>query len=258
MVSKMTMHDLAKHIERVAVDNAPAILTAVGVTGTVTTAIFAGRGAFKAAEIIRENEANNRVENPKERLIENVKLTWTLYIPAVGVGSATIACILFANQIGTRRAAAMAAAYSMSEKAFSEYREKIVEKIGESKEQEARDEIAQERVERNPLGSQVVVVNDREVLCFDQYTGRYFKSSMEELKQAQNKINYRMIRENYASLNDFYDCVGLDWVPTGDDLGWNSDQMLELSFTTVLSDDQRPCIAIDFNTVPVRNFYRNT
>ena len=257
MVSKMTMHDLAKHIERVAVDNAPAILTAVGVTGTVTTAIFAGRGAFKAAEIIRENEANNRVENPKERLIENVKLTWMLYIPAVGVGSATIACILFANQIGTRRAAAMAAAYSMSEKAFTEYREKIVEKIGESKEQEARDEIAQERVERNPLGSQIVVVNDREVLCFDQYTGRYFKSSMEELKQAQNKINHRMIRENYASLNDFYDCIGLDWVPTGDDLGWNSDQMLELSFTTVMSEDQRPCIAIDFSTVPVRNFYRN-
>ena len=151
----------------------------------------------------------------------------------------------------------MAAAYSMSEKAFEEYREKIVEKIGESKEQEARDEIAQERVERNPLGSQVIVMNDREVLCFDQYTGRYFNSDMETLKQAQNKINHRMIRENYASLNDFYDCIGLDWVPTGDDLGWNSDQMLELSFTTVLSDDQRPCIAVDFYTVPIRNYYRN-
>ena len=254
----MTMQDLAKHIERVAIDNAPAILTAVGVTGTVTTAIFAGRGAFKAAELIREKEAvEGTADDAKQRLIDRTKLTWTLYIPAVGVGSATVACILFANQIGTRRAAAMAAAYSMSEKAFTEYREKIVEKIGESKEQEARDEIAQERVERNPLGSQVVVVSEREVLCFDQYTGRYFKSSMEELKQAQNKINYRMIRENYASLNDFYDCIGLDWVPTGDDLGWNSDQMLELSFTTVLSEDQRPCIAIDFNTVPVRNFYRN-
>lgn len=254
----MRIQEVAKHIERVAKDNAPVILTAIGVTGTVSTAIFASKASFRAAELIREHEeAQGTSEDAKDRLIERTKITWPLYIPAVGVGTATIACIIFANQIGTRRAAAMAAAYSMSEKAFGEYREKVVEKIGAAKEQEARDELAQERVERNPLGSQVIVMNDREVLCFDQYTGRYFNSDMETLKQAQNKINYRMIRENYASLNDFYDCVGLDWVPTGDDLGWNSDQMLELSFTTVLSDDQRPCIAIDFNAVPVRNFYRN-
>ena len=255
----MNIQGLAKHVERVAVDNSPAILTAIGVTGTVTTAIFASKASFKAAEILREDDRLNQMtfDSPKERAIEHVKLTWQLYIPAVGVGTTTIACIVFANQIGTRRAAAMAAAYSMSEKAFTEYREKIVEKVGEAKEQEARDEIAQERVERNPLGSQVIVMNDREVLCFDQYTGRYFNSDMETLKQAQNKINYRMIRENYASLNDFYDCIGLEWVPTGDDLGWNSDQLLELSFTTVLSDDQRPCIAVDFHTVPIRNFYRN-
>lgn len=249
---------MAKHVERVAVNNSPAILTAIGVTGTVTTAIFASKASFKAADIIREMESEEGTpDDPKQRLVARTKATWQLYIPAVGVGTATIACIVFANQIGTRRAAAMAAAYSMSEKAFTEYREKIVEKIGETKEQEARDEIAQERVERNPLGSQVIVMNDREVLCFDQYTGRYFNSNMETLKQAQNKINYRMIRDNYASLNDFYDYIGLEWVPTGDDLGWNSDAMLELSFTTVLSDDQRPCIAIDFHTVPVRNFYRN-
>ena len=254
----MNIQGLAKHVERVAVDNSPAILTAIGVTGTVTTAIFASKASFKAADIIREMESVEPVaDDPKQRLLDRTKATWQLYIPAVGVGTATIACIVFANQIGTRRAAAMAAAYSMSEKAFTEYREKIVEKVGATKEQEARDEIAQERVERNPLGSQVIVMNDREVLCFDQYTGRYFNSDMETLKQAQNKINYRMIRENYASLNDFYDSIGLDWVPSGDDIGWNSDQMLELSFTTVLSDDQRPCIAIDFHTVPVRNFYRN-
>lgn len=248
----------AKHVERVLVDNSPAILTAIGVTGTVTTAIFAGKASFKAADLIREmEEEEGTPEEPKDRLVSRTKATWQLYIPAVGVGTATVACIVFANQIGARRAAAMAAAYSMSEKAFSEYREKIVEKLGANKEQEARDEIAQERVEKNPLGSQVVVLGDREILCFDQYTGRYFNSSMETLKQAQNKINYRMIRENYASLNDFYDCVGLDWVATGDDVGWNSDAMLELSFTTVLSEDQRPCLAIDFHTVPVRNFYRN-
>ena len=247
-----------KQFQKTVVDNSPAILTAVGVTGTVTTAIFAGKGAFRAGEIIREMEAENgRPEDKKERLVAQAKATWTLYIPAVGVGTATVACIVFANQIGTRRAAAMAAAYSMSEKAFTEYREKIIEKVGETKEQAARDEIMQEHVDKNPVSTQVIMVGDNEVLCFDSYTGRYFNSTMETLKKAQNDINYKMIRESYASLNDFYDKVGLDWVPTGDDLGWNTDCPLELRFTSVLSDDQRPCLAFEFSTTPVRNFYRN-
>lgn len=249
---------MLKHVQKSMVDNSPAILTAIGVTGTVTTAIFASKGAYRAGEIIREMETEEgRPEDRKERLLKQTKATWTLYIPAVGVGTATIACIVFANQIGTRRAAAMAAAYSMSEKAFTEYREKIIEKVGEAKEQAARDEIVQEHVDKNPVSNQVVMIGDREVLCFDTHTGRYFNSSMETLKKAQNDLNYKMIRESYASLNDFYDRIGLDWVPTGDDLGWNTDRPLELRFTSVISDDQRPCLAIEFSTTPVRNFYRN-
>lgn len=253
----MAVQIALKRLERVMVDNSPAILTAVGITGTVTTAIFAGKASYKAAGLIQEQEElEGRVEDPKERLVEQTKLTWTLYIPAVGIGTATIACIFFANHIGTRRAAAMAAAYSMSEKAFGEYREKIIEKVGENKEQAARDEIAQERVTKEPGGSEIVMVGDNEVLCFDQFTGRYFKSSMETLKQAQNNLNYQLIRESYASLNDFYDRIGLDWTPTGDELGWTCGDPMELRFSTVMSKDQRPCIAIEFSVVPVRNFYK--
>lgn len=245
-----------KRLERIAVDNSPAILTAIGVTGTITTAIFASKASFKAAEILRDEEEELPAE-PKDRLVEQAKLTWTLYIPAVGVGTATIACIIFANQIGTRRAAAMAAAYSMSEKAFTEYREKIAEKLGPNKEQTARDEIAQERVDKTPVNDQqIVMMNDREVLCFDQYSGRYFNSEMEILKKAQNDLNYQLIRESYASLNDFYDRVGLEWTAAGDEVGWTCGDPMDLKFSTVMSKDQRPCIAIDFSVSPVRNYYK--
>lgn len=252
------IQDISKQVGRTLSDNAPAILTGVGITGTVTTAIFAGKASFKAADLIRESEAEEGTpEDPKERLIERTKLTWTLYIPAVGVGSATIACILFANQIGTRRTAAVAAAYSMSERAFTEYREKVVEKIGSPKEQEVRDEVAQDLVSNTPNTNEVVIVGSGDVLCFDQFTGRYFNSSMENLKQAQNNLNYQLIRESYASLNDFYDRVGLGWTPSGDELGWTCGDPMELRFSTVMSPDNRPCISIDFSVVPVRNFYKN-
>jgi hypothetical protein len=88
------------------------------------------------------------------------------------------------------------------------------------------------------------------------YTGRYFQSSMESLKKAQNDLNYKILNSYYASLTDFYNLIGLSRTTTSDDVGWNSDEMLELRFSTIMSDDQRPCIAIDFKVAPIRGYFR--
>ncbi len=254
----MTLSKLAKQAEKLITDNSPLILTAIGVTGTITTAYLTGRASFKAAEIIAEAENESYgFENRPLDIKEKVNLTWKLYLPAIGVGSTTIVCIVGANRIGTRRAAAMAAAYSLSEKAFTEYKDKVAEKIGAIKETKIRDSIAQDKVDQKPVTqSQVIVTSGGEVLCFDVFSGRYFMSSMEALKKAQNDLNYQINNNYYASLSDFYDLLGLQRIPLSDDVGWNSDQLLELSFTTTMSDDQRPCLAINFHTVPVRNYFR--
>lgn len=254
----MTLSSIASRATKLITDNSPAILTAIGVTGTVTTAYLAGKASFKAAEIIAdaENESygiNNRPLEPKEK----VELVWRLYIPSIGVGISTVMCIIGANRIGTRRAAAMAAAYTLSEKALDEYKEKVVETIGKNKEQRIRDEIAQDRVNSNPPSSSgVIVTSGGDVLCYDMFSARYFQSSMETLKKAQNDLNYKILNDFYASLTDFYDLIGLSRTGLSDDLGWNSDKLLELRFSTIMSEDQRPCIAIDFNVSPVRDYFR--
>ena len=189
----MSLSDLAKNVEKFTVANSPAILTGVAVAGTVTVAVLSGKASYKAAQLIAEAElprleqATLTGEDWELEAVEKVKLVWMLYIPAAGVCITTIVAMIAANQIGTRRTAAMAAAYTVSERAFGEYREKIIEKIGPKKEIDARDEIAQERVDRNPVSNSLVVVNDREVLCFDQHSGRYFNSDMETLKKAEQQ-----------------------------------------------------------------------
>ncbi|QPL14695.1 membrane protein [Gordonia phage Schwartz33] len=258
----MSLSEVAKNVEKFAITNSPAILTATAVTGTITAAVLTGQASFKAARLIAEAESEKiqvapdaiDVRGPLETK-EKVELVWTLYIPAVTVGVTTVAAIVMANQIGTRRTAAMAAAYSVSEKAFGEYREKVVTKLGEKKEQGVRDEIAQDRVDANPpTARQIVMVGESEVLCFDQFSGRYFNSTMENLKQAQNELNFQIINENYASLNDLYDQIGLPLIEIGDEFGWSADNKVELRFSTVFSTDQRPCIAIDYSTSPHQHY----
>jgi len=254
----MSIAEMAIRFGKIVSDNSPVILTAIGVTGTVATAFLTGKASFKAAEILAEADLAERLQPQAEvplPIKEKVELVWKLYIPAVGTGLLTVVCIIGANRIGTRRAAAMAAAFKLSEKAFGEYREKIVQKIGANKEQAARDELAQERVERTPQ-KEIIIAGSGSVLCFDQYTGRYFLSSMEELKKAQNDLNYRILHDYYASLGDFYDMIGLPKTSMTDEVGWNADRMLELNFSTVMSEDGQPCLALDFEVTPIRNFYR--
>lgn len=258
----MNWHHIFKSTQKLVVDNAPVILTAIGVTGTITTAYLTGKASFKASYLIHELEHNVR-EGKRANLIsdvtnrERVELVWKLYIPAVGVGAFTVLSIVFANRIGTRRAAAMAVAYSLSEKALLEYKDKVVETFGQHKEQKIRDEIAQDRVLANPVGNQqVIVTGTGDVLCMDAHSGRYFQSSMETMKKAQNDTNYEVLNNGYASLSDFYNRLGLANTKVSDDMGWNSDKLLELTFSTTMSDEDRPCIVMDFSVAPVRNFFR--
>lgn len=253
----MTFQNLAAQAQRLISDRSPLILTAVGVTGTITTAVLSGKASFKAADLIQRHNEEQDIHDlwmdPKEK----VKLVWKLYIPPAATLALTISSIVFANQIGTRRAAAIAAAYGVSEKAFSEYKEKVLEKMGENKERGIRDEVAQDRVTKNPpVDSLVVMTGAGDVLCYESYTGRYFLSSMEALKSAQNNLNYVINNNYYASLSDFFDLIGLERTKLSDEVGWNSDELLEVNFSTTLAEGGKPCLVLDFKVVPIREYSR--
>ena len=253
----MTLSEILKRVEKLTIDNSPTILTAIGVTGSLTTAYLTGKASFKAAEIlILEHEEEDLKDIPRSRK-KDAKRVWKLYIPAASTGAVTVVSIIAANRIGMRRAAAIAAAYSISEKAFAEYKEKVLEKVGENRERSVRDDLAQDRVRNNPSSDrEVIITGGGDVLCYDAFTGRYFKSDMETLKKAQNDLNYKVLNNYYASLSDFYDLIDLPRTSYSDEVGWNSDALLELEFSTVMSEDNRPCISINFRIQPIRGYYR--
>lgn len=235
-------------------DNSPALLTGVGVAGVVTTVVLTAKASFRAAQILREAETK-RIEETGELLEprEMVELAWKLYIPPATAAVLTIAAIVFASRIGTRRAAAMTAAYALSEKLFDEYREKIVEKLGDRKEEEARAEIAQERVNANPPPD-TLIATGASVLCMDAYTGRYFISDMETIRAAINDVNHRILGGDLCvSLTDFYEEIGLERTSMSDDVGWNIDKLLDVHFSSAIVN-KKPCLVMDFRTMPIRYF----
>lgn len=224
------------------------VLTGVGVAGTISTAVLAGRAGFKASSHLSEAPAMHT----RRGMLEE---TWKFYIPPVGVGLITVTAIVLANRVAGKEAAALAAAYTVSEKAFTEYRDKVIEKLGSSKEAEIRDSVVEDHIRRNPVVSrEVIIAGSGDVLCYDVLSGRYFESSKNEIERAENMVNGQIMDHMAASLSEFYDAVGLPPTGMSDTLGFNANRRCRVRFSTQMSTDGRPCLAVDFLEGPVLGF----
>lgn len=255
----MNLGNLFKHAGKFLADNSPTIMTAIGVTGTLATAYFTGKASYEAAKVIETERSNRLLHEEEERGPLEPKdifdLTWKLYIPAVGTAAATIACIVAANRVGTRRAAALASAYTLLDRAFDEYKDKVIEKIGATKERAFKDEIAQDHISRNPPDDkQIIIVGNDDVLFREGLSGRYFMSTIQKVMAAQNQINSDVINHDYASLTDFYFLLKLPKTEMSDELGWNNEKLMDIVISPAMSEDERPCFEISFNKTPIRNY----
>ena len=243
--------------------HSPEILTGLGIAGMVTTTILAVKATPKAMQLIEEAEYEKTMQMEKrpthmEKLtpIDTVQAAWKPYIPAVITGMFSIACLVGASSVNFRRNAALATAYKLSETALSEYKEKVVEVVGENKEKIIRDKVAEQKVADNPVSKNTVIVTEKgNTLCYDAFAGRYFRSDIDRIKSAVNIINRRMTYDQYVSLNEFYDELDLDHTEMGDQLGWSLDRgLVDIEFSSQIADDGTPCIVINYQVVPQHDF----
>lgn len=270
-MNKKTIAMVMKNMRTAVKKHSPEILTGIGIAGMITTTVMAVRATPKALLLIEEEKRRLKKEHTKASEEENrktyhgeikpmevVRITWKCYIPAAITGTVSIACLIGASSVNMRRNAALATAYTLSESTLKEYQKKVVETVGEKKEQTIRDEVAKDRIERNPVSSKEVFITEKgNTLCLDYVSGRYFKSDIDTIKKAVNELNRRMRDEMYISLNDFYYEIGLPANGSGDDLGWNIDNgYIDPNFSSQLAEDGTPCLVISYLVGP-RYDYRN-
>lgn len=228
-------------------EKSPEILTGVGIAGMLSSVIFAVKATPKAMQLV-EDELEYNLDATK---MDIFRAAWRPYVPAATTFIFSSACLIGANSINHKRNAAIATACSLSEYALREYRNKVVEVIGEEKEKEIRDAVSRDRVEARPLTSEVIITGNGDVLCFETLSGRYFKSNVDRIEKAMNILNRRVLSENYCSVNDYYEALGLDPIDVGEELGWNTDDgMIELHYSSQLTVDNQPCVVLDPIVMP--------
>lgn len=239
------------------------ILTGLGIAGGIATTVLAVKATPKAMRLIRDEERSKTKDipytdrNARRTLtpLETVKVAWKPYIPAVLTGAASVACILGASSKYMARNAALAAAYDISRTALVDYREKVTETVGAAKEKTIREQVAQKKIDQAPVSSsEVVVIDGKKVLFREPVSGRYFTSDIESVRKVINDLNFRLTSgmEEYISLSDLYDGIGLSHTKTSDDLGWNlgRDGQISMKMPAGKTENGEPCLVLDYDVFP--------
>lgn len=235
--------------------HSPEILTGIGIAGMITTTVLAVKATPKAIRLI---EAAKEEKGEDLTKTETVKTCWGAYIPAAATCIASTACLIGASSVSIRRNAMLATAYKLSETAFSEYKEKVVETIGDKKEKLVREKVSEERIKKNPITKNEIIMTDYgDTQFYETLSGRYFKSDIEQIKKVVNYLNKDMLQDMFGtiSLNEFYDELELERIDLGDELGWRVDKgLIEIDFTSKIADNGKPCIVLDYINAPHYGF----
>lgn len=254
--------------------HSPEILTGIGIAGMISTVVLAVKATPKAMTLISDAEEEGRLELEKagkyddkhinalakevRKPINVVKVAWKPYIPAAVTGVASVACLIGANSVHVKRNAALMTAYQISTTALADYREKVVETIGEKKEGNIRDKVSKKKIEEKPANNSTIIMTGKgNTLIYDIHSDRYFRSDIDSIRNAVLDLNERMINGNemYISLSDFYDEIGLKHTETSDRIGWRIDKgRIDIRYSAQLTDDNEPCIVLDHLMPPEYGF----
>ena len=206
--------------------NASTILTSLGGVGVIATSIMAVKATPKAIKLLEEAKEEKGEELTKW---ETIKATGSTYFPSILIGASTIACIFGANILNKRQQAALMSAYVMVDQSYKEYKNKLKDIYGEEAHQEIINAITLEKAEDVYIHSECLCnscdlsVEDHSSepkLFYDEYSNRFFESTIEQVMAAEYHLNRNYILRGFSVLNELYEFLGLEPTKYGSIMGW--------------------------------------
>ena len=200
--------------------NGSTILTVLGGVGVVVTSVLAVKATTKAMRLINEAEQEKGEELTKWEIVQSAG---PVYLPSLVMGIATIACIFGANVIGRRQQAALASAYVLLDQTNKEYKQKVVDVYGSEADQKVRAEITKDHYDEGGIEDEYEYEeDDGKILFYDQFSRRYFRSTMEDVLKAEYNTNRQLAVNTGVYLNEFYEFLDLAPITAGQELGWST------------------------------------
>lgn len=258
---KFNTNNLTRGLSRLGLKlkkHSPEILMVTGTIGVVTSAVMACKATLKVNDILEEtkqdvDKINGVLENEeyadkyseedskRDLLIvyaqTGIKLA-KLYAPSVILGTLSLGAMITSNNILRKRNVALAAAYTVLDKGFKDYRSNVIERFGEKIDKELKYNIKAKTFEtvavdengKEKKTKEEVNVCD-EISDFARFFdegSRYFTKDPEYnlmfLKNQERYANDKLKAKGYLFLNDVYRMLDIPETKAGQIVGWIYDE----------------------------------
>lgn len=219
--------------------NSSTILSVLALAGVGAVGYF----GYKAGENVAYDLAEEYERNGDFDKKTKAKIIVKNMAPVAAAGAVTWACIISSHVINIRKMKAMAASYAMLAESASVYRRKVIERIGEHKNDEIEGDIGQEEFDKDK-DKEIVAVQTfgGGYLCKDGITGQYFRSDANSILKILDNLNAGYICSGErVSVNEYCAAFGLE--PPCDcagDLEWPSAMRVRPELRSVMCPNGEP------------------
>lgn len=241
---------LPKHLKA----SSPMIMSCIGIVGVVATAATAVQATPKALRLI-EDATEEKGESLTK--LETIRVAGPCYIPSVLIGFGTIASIAGANILNGRKQAALTSSYIFLDRSFKEYRKKVDELFGENADKFVESAVVHDRYEESEF-----TPKGEKLIFYEEHYGKFFERTMLEVQDAEYLLNRKLATDGEASLNDFFDFLGLPEMEIGDSLGWSQQLIcdffnpawIDFEHELTTMDDGMECYIIHISIPPTSDY----
>lgn len=240
---KYMINNFGRHLRK----RKPDIYSGAGLIGNLLAIIYTAKISPKTKEEI-EQAADNR---------EKTIIYLRNYFPVCIMYTTSSLAILYSGKLRTKQFAELASAYASARKELGDISTTIVEEIGVEAAKNVKDKLSEKLTDAKVADiSEIKPDKNGEIRCYDEFSGRYFYSTLENLKKVQNDLNAALLRDEEVFLNDYFFAVHLDRLGYGDYLGWHLTkgvyELIEFDITSVMTDEEgNPCLIVSLVTNPI-------
>lgn len=240
--------------KRWIIKHGPTILNVLGSLCYVGGTVLAVQATPAAIDDIYNEKRELGVQ--KLTFKDVIRVTWRHYLPSLLAISSGAALTVGAICTNNKQKAALAAAGSLATAALEDYKSQTTKELGEAAAKKLRDKIAQNTIDEHPAEDDIIIDTGRgTTLAYEETSGRYFWTDINEIYAAENKVNQLMNEDGWAPLNELYYHLGLDNTTIGDSLGWNIDDgLVSVCLSSCLDHKQRPCVVITTSRLPMAGY----
>lgn len=188
------------------------IVELVGFVGTVVTTAIA---APKVAKKIESIDISKDDPIPK-KAVKTVRAVGRDCVTPLIFGTITISAMIGCKRQYMSQQAAIASSYTMFKRMYDENKEKVNEALDDICPLDLKNPSAFDEIEVSMNGDP----DNRNDIFFLEYSGRRFKSSLSDVKEALDIFDEQFLKSGCASFNDLYVYLGIAETRLGAEYGF--------------------------------------